>query len=325
MAHAWIDAHVTAGLEERFLRLRQLERWNDHDDEWEQRGTRARGRDRRVGAGRPGSADTDLPSIPDNEPCAGSGGGTSSSPVGRSRTDRYSAGIVIDRSDIHPILLGHFTLPDDGDPRAGEKVVVCAYLIDHPDGPVLLDTGIAEGHEETEHLYRPVRRSLDAGLASAGASVGDVRAVVNCHFHIDHSGNNPRFAGTPIFAQQTEFDAAHGRRTTRSPSSTTSTTRRTSSTAARPTSPTGSGSSRRPATPPGISRWSSRHRQGRVVLAGQAVNGATDFARAHFAQGLRDGGSDEEIKVPTWIERIRELDPVEVLFAHDTASWHRDR
>ena len=39
MAHAWIDAHVTAGLEERFLRLRQLERWNDHGDEWEQRGT----------------------------------------------------------------------------------------------------------------------------------------------------------------------------------------------------------------------------------------------------------------------------------------------
>ena len=35
----WLDAHVTAGLEGRFLRLRQLERWNDHDDEWEQRGS----------------------------------------------------------------------------------------------------------------------------------------------------------------------------------------------------------------------------------------------------------------------------------------------
>ncbi|MET1011640.1 MAG: MBL fold metallo-hydrolase, partial [Actinomycetota bacterium] len=116
---------------------------------------------------------------------------------------------MIDRSDIHPILLGHFTIPDDGDVRAGEKVVVCGYLIDHPDGPVLLDTGIAEGHEETERLYHPVRRSLDAGLAAAGASVGDVRAVVNCHFHIDHSGGNPRFGGTPIFAQQVEFDAAH--------------------------------------------------------------------------------------------------------------------
>jgi hypothetical protein len=67
MAHAWIDAHVTADLEERFLRLRQLERWNEHGDEWEQRGTEhaaeivewALLRDR---------ADADLPSIPDNEP-----------------------------------------------------------------------------------------------------------------------------------------------------------------------------------------------------------------------------------------------------------------
>jgi len=84
---------------------------------------------------------------------------------------------VIDRSDIHPDPARHFTIPDDGDVRAGEKVVVCGYLIDHPDGPVLLDTGIAEGHEETEQLYHPVRRSLDAGLAAAGASVGDVRAV----------------------------------------------------------------------------------------------------------------------------------------------------
>ena len=43
----------------------------------------------------------------------------------------------------------------------------------------------------------------------------------------------------------------------------------------------------------------------------------------HFT--IPDDGSDEEIKVPTWIERIRELDPVEVLFAHDTAIWRRDR
>ena len=61
--------------------------------------------------------------------------------------------------------------------------MVCGYLIDHPDGPVLLDTGIAEGHEETEEIYHPVRRSLDAGLAAAGVTTGDVRVVVNCHLH----------------------------------------------------------------------------------------------------------------------------------------------
>ncbi len=232
---------------------------------------------------------------------------------------------MIDRSDIHPILLGHFTIPDDGDVRAGEKVVVCGYLIDHPEGPVLLDTGIAEGHEETEELYHPVRRSLDAGLAAAGTTVGDVRAVVNCHFHIDHSGGNPRFAGTPIFAQQVEFDAAHVEEDYPIAGLYDFDGARYELHGGEADVADGIRIVPTPGHTAGHQSLVVDTRQGRVVLAGQAVNGATDFARAHFAQGLRDGGSDEEIKVPTWIERIRELDPVEVLFAHDTAIWRRDR
>jgi hypothetical protein len=66
MAHAWIDAHVTASLEERFLRLRQLERWNDHDDEWEQRGTEHAAEIVEWAlAGQP--TGTELPSIPDRD------------------------------------------------------------------------------------------------------------------------------------------------------------------------------------------------------------------------------------------------------------------
>jgi hypothetical protein len=67
MAHAWIDAHVTAGLEERFLRLRQLERWNDHDDEWEQRGSEHAAEIVEWALAGQGSG-TELPSVPDNEP-----------------------------------------------------------------------------------------------------------------------------------------------------------------------------------------------------------------------------------------------------------------
>jgi N-acyl homoserine lactone hydrolase len=205
---------------------------------------------------------------------------------------------VIDRSDIRPILLGHFTIPDDGDPRAGEKVVVSAYLIDHTDGRVLLDTGIAEGHEETERLYHPARRSLDAGLASAGSSVEDVRVVVNCHFHIDHCGNNPRFAGTPIFAQQTEFDSAHDGEDYPIPELYDFEGVKFELHGGEADVADGIRIVPTPGHTPGHQSLVVETRQGRVVLAGQAVNGATDFARAHFAQ---------------------------VLFAHDTASWHRDR
>ena len=110
---------------------------------------------------------------------------------------------------IRRVLFGHFTIPDDGDPRAGEKVVVCGYPIDHSDGLILLDTGIAEGHEEVEDLYHPVRRPLDDALATAGVTTDDVRIVVNRHLHPDHCGGNPRFPDRPIFAQQVECDAAH--------------------------------------------------------------------------------------------------------------------
>lgn len=39
MAHGWVEASVSADLKVRFLRLRQLEAWNDHGMDWEERGT----------------------------------------------------------------------------------------------------------------------------------------------------------------------------------------------------------------------------------------------------------------------------------------------
>jgi hypothetical protein len=39
MAHGWVEATASSDLKARFLRLRQLETWNDHDVDWEERGT----------------------------------------------------------------------------------------------------------------------------------------------------------------------------------------------------------------------------------------------------------------------------------------------
>ena len=81
---------------------------------------------------------------------------------------------------------------------AGAAVVVTAFLIRHPSGPVLLDTGLAVGHAEAENLYHPVRRPFDGVLADAGVRPAEVKVVANCHLHLDHSGNNFRFPGVPI-------------------------------------------------------------------------------------------------------------------------------
>jgi hypothetical protein len=47
---------------------------------------------------------------------------------------------------------------------------------------------------------------------------------------------------------------------------------------------------------------------GRIVLAGQAVGGATDYSRARYAWELRRHGTGEEVKVPEWIERRQDFD-----------------
>ena len=67
MAHAWTAAHVSAGLEERFLLLRQLDTWNDHDAGWEERGSEHAAEIIEWALAGQGTG-LDLPSIPDNDP-----------------------------------------------------------------------------------------------------------------------------------------------------------------------------------------------------------------------------------------------------------------
>lgn len=70
-------------------------------------------------------------------------------------------------------------------------------LVEHPDGLVLIDTGI--GNKEDAKFLEiygveaeaPGHRTmLDAALAAAGFSAADVRVVINTHLHFDHAGGN---------------------------------------------------------------------------------------------------------------------------------------
>ncbi|HEY2549590.1 MAG TPA: MBL fold metallo-hydrolase, partial [Streptosporangiaceae bacterium] len=114
---------------------------------------------------------------------------------------------MIKTSDIIRLSLGHYTMPAGGR-LAGQKIAVCAYLVRSPSGLVLFDTGIAEGHAAAEREFGPIRRqSLASALAALNLRPGDITAVANCHLHIDHCGGNPLFSGIPIFVQRAELDA----------------------------------------------------------------------------------------------------------------------
>ena len=91
----------------------------------------------------------------------------------------------------------------------GRSVPVYGYCIQHPDGPILVDTGVGFGNEFIDELYQPQRQVLGELLCRAGVDVGDVMAVVNSHLHFDHCGQNPSLFDGPatFYAQALEYDA----------------------------------------------------------------------------------------------------------------------
>ncbi len=114
---------------------------------------------------------------------------------------------VLKPDDIHAMLLSECTWPA-GTPRAGRSIPVYAYAIDHPDGLILMDTGVGDGSKLIEE-WQPRVHSLDRALEDLGHRRSDVIGIVVCHLHFDHCGQNPRFPGVPIYTQRAEHEAAH--------------------------------------------------------------------------------------------------------------------
>ncbi len=85
----------------------------------------------------------------------------------------------------------------------GERMPVYVHVIDHPDGRVLVDTGMTELH--------PLLADMDPHLWPLNEQDVDLAAVdmvVNTHLHGDHCGGNHLFAGRPIYVQRRELEDA---------------------------------------------------------------------------------------------------------------------
>ena len=113
------------------------------------------------------------------------------------------------RSIVTRLLLGGFLAPESVAP--GERVVVNAWLVRHPDATVLIDTGFGEHLPETDvREMRITRTPIIEALAGIGVEANDVDLVINCHLHADHAGGNVHFRGTRILVQPDELAAARG-------------------------------------------------------------------------------------------------------------------
>lgn len=82
------------------------------------------------------------------------------------------------------------------------------YVIRHPDGVIVFDTGVGTGNSFIDGLYHPVVISIVTALEHLGIDERDVVAVINSHLHFDHCGQNDVFhrRNVPIYSQAAEID-----------------------------------------------------------------------------------------------------------------------
>jgi len=223
---------------------------------------------------------------------------------------------------VRRIDFGYVIVPGTPDTDEAPHVNPClGYVVVHPQGVLLFDTGIGQS-AAVDARYRPRRRALASALTSADTTIDDVTHVVNCHLHFDHCGGNALFAGRPIFTQRSELSAAR------------STPRYTIPDLVDPAGvryeeidgdfevlpgvlivPT-------PGHTDGHQSLVVRRADGTVIVAGQSHN--TSSAYSADVLNWHERRCDPSSPLPTppsWVDRLQTMDPRRVVFAHDNAVW----
>ncbi|HUC58719.1 MAG TPA: N-acyl homoserine lactonase family protein [Streptosporangiaceae bacterium] len=100
--------------------------------------------------------------------------------------------------EIKRLRLARLTVVD------GAEWPVHGFVVSHPGGAVLVDTGVG-GPPDVLSDWRVVNRTVAEALADYDMIPDDIDLVINTHLHFDHCGQNSVFSHAACWVQRTEL------------------------------------------------------------------------------------------------------------------------
>jgi N-acyl homoserine lactone hydrolase len=223
---------------------------------------------------------------------------------------------------IDRLHLAEVRLPASHPRAAAGRCPVLGYVVHHPDGPIVVDTGVGRGSAVIERLYRPTVHDLVDRLATVGVDERDVVAVVCSHLHFDHCGQIAALAA-PVHVQAAEREAAaHPHYTV--PEWVAVPEGRWRLAAGDEDLAEGIRLLATPGHTPGHQSVVVAGGDEVVLLAGQAAYTAAEFAAGTVPVGDAHDASWHGTALDS-LRRLHDLRATRVLFSHDTAVHPADR
>lgn len=117
---------------------------------------------------------------------------------------------------LYAFTCGYITLPTGyfiGGEDGKTKVPACVFLIDHPKGLSLFDSGFGDRFIGMEKglgkiVDMPKEHPIAERLRAMEVDPARINWIINSHLHLDHAGGNHMLPNATIIVQDSEWDYA---------------------------------------------------------------------------------------------------------------------
>ncbi len=194
-------------------------------------------------------------------------------------------------------------------------IPVHGFLIKHPSGAGLVDTGYGSKHEVLRE-YRAVAVPVAQALRKHDVDPSDIRWIINSHLHFDHCGQNAIFPHAPLYVQRGEYERRADPNYTVVEWANYSGANWELLDGERQIVP-GVSVLTTPGHTPGHQSIRIDTTEGAAIMTGDACWTVGTFNGASLGEGTMEDLSTAERS----LEKLRQLKPVSVHFCHDNRTW----